>query len=78
MLKSVVVFVNDLRRSRKAAKLCKEGERLYRANRIAEAIAPLLEAMALVGEPREKSTSMGVQVSINVSAVTLLASSVFG
>ncbi len=73
MVKRVFAFVNELRLARKAAKLCKQGEQLYRAERIDESISALLKAVMIVGEPQENSTALGVQMSINVSAVTFLA-----
>lgn len=67
-------FVGAVRGVRSAARLQKEGRRRYLAGHFAEAIAPLQEALALVGFPRvDEPALLGVRFTMRMNALMLLS-----
>jgi hypothetical protein len=67
-------LVGVVRGVRSASRLQKEGRRLYLAGHFAEAIAPLQEALALIGFPRiDEPALLGVRFSMRMSALMLLS-----
>ena len=66
-------FVAEAAHTRRASRSFRQGKKLYCADRFEESIGSLQEALAAIGLPSEESPLFGVQFTICLQAVTMLA-----